>query len=90
MDLDGWAEEEVPPPTDADAPPVDYLAAEPEVRTWELTEAEHRIWRAGFYVGFAARDHEVAELHLDVEWLNHEADRLWHEAFVRRVPKRRG
>ena len=67
MDWGGWAEEEVPPLTDADAPPADYLAAEPEVRTWELTEAEHRIWIAGSYVGFAARDREVAELHLDVE-----------------------
>ena len=43
MDLDGWAEEEVPPPTDADAPPQ-YDDPANEVEPWELTRAEKRIY----------------------------------------------
>ena len=89
MDWGGWAEQEVPPLTDADAPPPDYLAEEPEVRTWELTEEESRIYGAGHLVGYASRDAEVAALHARIDQLNHEADRLYHEAYVRRVPKRR-
>jgi len=80
MDLDGWAEEEVPPPTDADAPPTE-LEAEDDVQPWELTPAEARIYEAGFMAGYASRDSEIAQL-------NHEADRLYEAAYNRRGPRR--
>ena len=79
-DLFSWAEEEVPPPhTDDDAPPP-FDDPSVDVEPWELTDAERRIYEAGFIAGYslksAAHDREVAQL-------NHEADRLYQEAFNR-------
>ena len=42
MDWGGWAEEEVPPPTDADAPPV-FDDPTADVNPRELTSADQRI-----------------------------------------------
>ncbi|RPE73736.1 MULTISPECIES: hypothetical protein [unclassified Frondihabitans] len=76
MDQFGWAEEEVPPLTDADAPP-EYDDPTADVEPWELTAHERRIYEAGFMVGYALREPEV-------EQLNHEADRLYRAAFDHR------
>lgn len=75
-DLFSWAEEEVPPPTDADAPPA-YDDPTGDVEPWELTPHERRIWEAGFITAHQLRDGEVGRL-------NHEADRLYRAAFDHR------
>jgi len=75
-----WAEEEVPPLTDEDAPPL-YDDPTEDVLPWELTPGEKRIYDAGFMTGYdlqsVRHEHEVANL-------NHEADRLYLAAFNRR------
>jgi hypothetical protein len=80
MDWGGWAEEEMPPPIDADAPPV-FDDPTDDVHPWELTPAEQRIYDAGFITGYelqsTAHTNEVASL-------NHEADRLYRAAFDHR------
>ncbi|MBD8729036.1 hypothetical protein [Frigoribacterium sp. CFBP 13707] len=72
MDYDTWAEEEVPPPLTDDDAPLDEPGE--EIYPWELTDVERRVYEAGFMVGYASRDAEVAQL-------NHEADRLYDKAF---------
>ncbi|ROS48755.1 hypothetical protein [Frigoribacterium sp. PhB118] len=84
MDFYGWAEEEVPPPTDDDAPQVLDDPTE-DVRPWELTAAEQRIYDAGFMTGY---DLQRAEHERQVADLNHEADRLYQAAFSRRDKRR--
>jgi hypothetical protein len=80
VDLDGWAEEEVPPPTDEDAPPP-FVDPTEDFRPWELTPAEQRIYDAGFMTGY---DLQRAESERQIAALNHEADRLYRAAFDRR------
>jgi len=83
VDLDGWAEEEVPPPTDADAPPQ-YDDPANEVEPWELTPAEKRIYEAGFTTAYLMRTNEIERLTQAVDRLNNEADRLYRIAFDHR------
>jgi hypothetical protein len=83
VDLDGWAEEEVPPPTDADAPPQ-YDDPANEVEPWELTRAEKRIYEAGFTTAYLMRTNEIKRLTQAVDRLNNEADRLYRIAFDHR------
>lgn len=80
MDWGGWAEEEVPPLTDEDAPTV-YDNPTEDVHPWELTPAEQRIYDAGFMTGY---DLQRAENERQIADLNHEADRLYQAAFQRR------
>ncbi|MBD8661489.1 hypothetical protein IFT72_14970 [Frigoribacterium sp. CFBP 8754] len=47
------------------------------VQVWELSERERVIYELGFHTGFAARQ-------LEVDQLNHEADRLYVAAFDHR------
>jgi hypothetical protein len=83
MDQYGWAEEEVPPPTDADAP-LDYDDPSSDVEPWELTTAEQRIYEAGFTTAYLMRLAEIENLTREVADLNHEADRLYRAAFDHR------
>ncbi|MCJ0700257.1 hypothetical protein FRIG_03760 [Frigoribacterium faeni] len=75
----GWAEEEVPPPADEDAPSL-YDDPTDDVHPWELTPAEQRIYDAGFMTGY---DLQRAENERQVADLNHEVDRLYRAAFDR-------
>ena len=83
MDEFGWAEEEVSPPTDADAP-VDYDDPANEVEPRELTPAEKRIYEAGFTTAYLMRTSEIERLTQAVERLNNEADRLYRAAYDHR------
>lgn len=83
MDEFGWAEEEVPPPTDADAP-MDYDDPANEVEPWELTVSEKLIYEAGFTTAYLMRTNELEQLTRDVERLNHEADRFYRAAYDHR------
>jgi hypothetical protein len=83
VDLDGWAEEKVPPPTDADAPP-EYDDPANDVEPWELTRVEKRIYEAGFTTAYLIRTTEIERLTQEVARLNHEADRLYRAAYDHR------
>jgi hypothetical protein len=80
VDWGGWAEEEVPPPPDVDVP---ALWDDPtlDVLPWELTDAEKRIYEAGFIAGYELQTTVHANELAD---LNHEADRLYRAAFDHR------
>lgn len=81
----GWAEEEVPPPADADADaPTDYDDPANDVEPWELTPAEKRIYEAGFTTAYLMRTSEIERLTQAVERLNNEADRLYRAAYDHR------
>lgn len=86
----GWAEEEVPPPTDADAP-ADIDDPYNEIEPWELTRSEKRIYEAGFTTGHILAGNTIDELRARIEELelkafnlNDEADRLYRAAFDHR------
>ena len=80
MDWDRWAEEEMPPLTDEDAPPLDDDPTE-DVMPWELTAGERWIYDAGFITGHELRTTAHAN---ELAGLNHEADRLYRAAFDHR------
>lgn len=84
MDSTSWAEEETPPPpTDEDAP-AEYDDPTSDIEPWELTTAESRIYEAGFMSAYAMRTAEIERLTREVEFLNHENDRLYRAAFDHR------
>lgn len=83
MGWGGWAEEEVPPPTDLDAPP-EFDDPASEIEPWELTPHEMRIYEAGFTTAHLMQQAHIEALTDDLATLNHEADRLYREAFDHR------
>jgi len=80
MEWGGWAEEEIPPPADADAPLPEGDPTS-DIEPWELTPAEQRTYGAGFITRYALKDTAHTS---EVAGLNHEADRMYRATFDHR------